>query len=360
MNDFCCRNGMLREYFIPGVSQDEFRSRLKAVIDDKQSPPQDVSSTTQQSSEQSEETTSSPAPAPEPVAPASSTAAAAQSSPKPNQSNSGASQGEPSGNRTRPAYVGGPKKFPAHLPQNKKEHKPPKPPSTQGEQGAAKGKAPIRITKNEKPAVEPSPSRPTPKGPPTQYRLQVRLFDGSSVRSTFDPSHTIHRDVRPWLDSQLEENRPYNLKFILTPLPNRTLTITEEDQELRELITGSTATFVMVPIKTYNEAYSDSGSLPVRAASSVYGLVTSAIGGAIGYTGSFLGYVQNRASSSQPEPHSSEPQAPSDTTRRPRPWGAHLRTLGDQGDGQDSQLYNGNQVRFGAFAQSITLPLLAC
>jgi UBX domain. len=59
-----------------------------------------------------------------------------------------------------------------------------------------------------------------PRGPPTEYRLQVRLFDGSSVRSSFTPTQSIRNDVRAWLDQKMEDdNRPYNLKHILTPLP---------------------------------------------------------------------------------------------------------------------------------------------
>lgn len=50
-----------------------------------------------------------------------------------------------------------------------------------------------------------------------EYRLQVRLFDGSSVRSSFSPLDTIHDGVRPWLDRQCADGTcPYTLKHILT------------------------------------------------------------------------------------------------------------------------------------------------
>ncbi|KAL4922193.1 hypothetical protein BDW62DRAFT_78901 [Aspergillus aurantiobrunneus] len=347
------RNGMLREYIVPYISKNEFRNRLTAAIDDSK-PEHQASAppTAQQSLEQSQETSSSPAPAPEPVVTApTSTTTAAQTPPALEQSSRDIPKSNSGEKGKKPLYTGGSRSYSAHAPRKQEEHKPHQPPSNVQEKSQKKDtkeKAPIRINKTEQSADEQPAARPTPTpGPPTQYRLQVRLFDGSSVRSTFSPSNTIHKDVRPWLDDQLEEKKPYNLKHILTPLPNKTLTITEEDETLRELITGSTATFVMVPIKTYTEAYSESGSLPVWAASSAYGLVTSAFGNTVGYVGSVLGYVRNMVAPSQSEnPQPSESQLLSDPTRRPRPWGPNIRTLRDQGNEQDSQFYNGNQLNF--------------
>jgi hypothetical protein len=215
---------------------------------------------------------------------------------------------------------------------------------------ATKASTPVESTT--KPAEEHKSRTPTP---PTQYRLQVRLFDGSSVRSSFSPSQTIRGDVRPWIDHQMtEEKRPYNLKHILTPLPNRTLTIAEEEQTLAELGLGSTANLVMVPINTYTEAYSAAGSsLPARAVSSAvstaYGLVSSAVGTATGLVGSFLGYGQPATTSSEANSASrSSSSLSGDGATRPRPSAARgpiIRTLRDQrNEHNDSQFYNGNQV----------------
>ncbi|KAL4991558.1 hypothetical protein BDW68DRAFT_143774 [Aspergillus falconensis] len=348
------KNGMLREYIVPDISKDEIRSRLKAAIDD--SKPQNqafASSAPQQSPQQAQEISSSATLAPEPVTTASTPAVDTTQNPPTREQSSQAISKSSSGEKTKDiSYPSGSRMYCVTVPREKEEeHDAPQPSSKAPEATQTKdtkGKVPIWVTKNESVATASSAPRPksTP-GPPSQYRLQVRLFDGSSVRSTFSPLHTIRKDVRPWLNNQLEEKRPYNLKLILTPLPNKTLTIAEEDQALRELISGSTATFVMVPIKTYIEAYSESGSLPVRAVSSAYGLITSMVGGAVGYIGSFIGSSQSRASLSQPaSSQSSEPQASVDATRRPRQWGANIQTLGDQRNGQESQFYNGNQLNF--------------
>ena len=191
-----------------------------------------------------------------------------------------------------------------------------------------------------KPAAQSSHARERP----SSYRLQVRLFDGSSVRSSFSPFQSIRGDVRPWLDAQLtaDNSRPYNLKYILTPLPSRTLSITEEEQTLQDLGIGPSANLVMVPIQSYSEAYGSSGpSLPVRGAYAIYGLVSSAVGGLAGSVGSFLGYGQTEGSSTSSGSHSSDGQR-----RVAVSQSARIRTLGDQNEAErdDQQFYNGNQV----------------
>ncbi|KAL4821079.1 hypothetical protein BDW67DRAFT_77231 [Aspergillus spinulosporus] len=347
------RNGMLRDYIVPDISKEGFRSRVMAAIADSKPQTQTVASLTpQQSTQRAQEISSSAARVAEPVSTAPRPAFdATQTSMTRGQSSQNVSTSSSGDKANDTSLSSRSKMYSATVPRKQEEHGMPQSSNKAQEtiqQKDTKGKAPIPLSKNEKSAAAAlAPHLTTTPVPPSQYRLQVRLFDGSSVRSTFSPLHTIRSDVRPWLDNQLEERRPYNLKLIMTPLPNKTLTIAEEDLALRELISGSTATFVMVPIKTYTEAYSDSGSLPVRAVSSAYGLVTSAVGGAVGYIGSFIGYSPNTASSSQSaSPQSRESQTSADATRRPRQWGANIRTLGDQLDGQDSQFYNGNQLNF--------------
>ncbi|KAL4799394.1 hypothetical protein BDV19DRAFT_355001 [Aspergillus venezuelensis] len=354
------KNGIVREYIVSCVSKDEFRNRITAATEDKK-PEERIAAAAaaapaaEQSAAQSQATSITPAPAPEPVAAASpSTPAAAQTFSTQNQPKSDASQNT-SGEREKQLEIESRgRRYVARTPKKPKEENKPAGASSNAQatsQKDTKGKTPIRVTKKEETAAEPLPSRPTPpSGPPAQYRLQFRLFDGSSIRSTFNPSHTIRKNIRPWLDDQMEEKGPYNLKLILSPQPNKTLTIAEEEQTLRELITGSTATFVMIPIRTFTQAFSDSDSLPVRAVSWVFGIATSVVGWVFGYAVSLLGYAQNTVppsqSQSQPEQHQlRESQSAGDTLRR-RPFGPNIRTLRDQTGGQDSQFYNGNQLNF--------------
>jgi hypothetical protein len=145
-----------------------------------------------------------------------------------------------------------------------------------------------------------------------------------------------------------DDNRPYNLKHILTPLPSRTISVSEESKTLEDLGIGPTANLVMVPVSTYTDAYAAAGSsLPVRGISAVYNVVSSAAGVATGLVGSIFGYgatapESNEAESSVP-PSGSPPST--GTSQRPRP-GPTIRTLRDQEDERgNNQLYNGNQVR---------------
>ena len=147
----------------------------------------------------------------------------------------------------------------------------------------------------------------------------------------------------------MDEQRPYNLKHILTPLPNRTLTIADEEQTLEELNLGATANLVMVPIKSYTEAYTAPPSLPARAVNTAYDLASSAVGTATGLVGSFFGYG---ATSSQNTPAAGSSASGGDarggsaSARPAASRGPIIRTLhGQRREQGDSQLYNGNQVR---------------
>lgn len=188
--------------------------------------------------------------------------------------------------------------------------------------------------------------RPT-RNPVSDYRLQIRLFDGSSVRTSFPPSATISKDVRPWLDSQRSDgSQPYNLKHILTPLPNRTISVAEEERALEELELGPTASLVMVPVPSYIEAYAPSGmanSLPGRVISSGYGLVSGVVGGVTGMVGGILGYG---SSSTQPAA-TSESTVDQSASRAKNGQTIHIRTLHDQRDDHDkNEFYNGNTLNF--------------
>ncbi|KAL3472642.1 hypothetical protein BJX99DRAFT_235074 [Aspergillus californicus] len=356
------RNGMLQEYIMPNVSKDEFQTRLTAVLDETKPQTQAAAPPADQSTPSpSQGATSPPAQAPEPVMVVPRPTPATAQSPSSQQPQQDVEPSAPIDKGNKPVCgtpSGSSRGAPPQSPQEpQEEHNRPQTINKILEKNIKKDtkeKIPTSgIPKNERPS-EQQPNRSTrPPGPPAEYRLQVRLFDGSSIRSAFSPSQTIRKDVRPWLDSEMEEKRPFNLKLILTPHPNRTLTIAEEDQTIQELITGSTATFVMVPIKTYIEAYSDTGSLPVRVVSTAYGLVTSVVSTATGYVGSMLGYFRTRAAPSHTEyaqPQSGETRSSSnEPSRQPRSWGPNIRTLRDHEGDDRSQFYNGNQVRFRYF-----------
>ena len=174
--------------------------------------------------------------------------------------------------------------------------------------------------------------------------IQVRMFDGSNIRHKFSSDATLRTDVRTWIDKErLDGDIPYTFKQILTPLPNRTLSISDEEESLQSLGLTPSATLIMVPVQGYTAAYDHQG-LVSRGASTGYSVIA---GGASMITGALrtvLGLGQATAQTNEPQ------ENPAGSDRVPETRGAgsniNIRTLRDQREGRDGhQLYNGNQVR---------------
>lgn len=187
-----------------------------------------------------------------------------------------------------------------------------------------------------------------------EVRVQVRTFDGSTLRSTFQPSSTLSTDIRPWIDNESGINAPYNLKIILTPLPNRNIEAAEEEQELSELGIIGSCTLVMVPVKGYVESYTGSspGGLLGSAVSSGFGLVTGTAGAVLGGVKAILGYGTPQTQSPSPGA-TAGPAASGDNgeQNQQEPSKVRVRTLADQraesaAKRRDHQFYNGNQLNF--------------
>lgn len=341
---------MMREYIIPEITKEDFRARLRAVLEDggksSQAPQQTQTDAGGSSAAVPAEPTSDPAPAAQLTPPASQVAQSqSQTAPATNEMETHRDENK----RAEKSSAQNPGPFKRAMPTKASSQKPQQQQESRINQTKQPDKkprkaAPAPSSKTNDTEVRPKP----PRTPPKQYRLQIRLFDGSSVRSSFDPSQSIRKDVRPWLDDQMDEKHPFNLKHILTPLPNHTLTIADEEQTLQEYLgLGATANLVMVPIQSYTEAYTGSGSLPVRAVSGVYDLASSTVSAAAGYVGSWLGYGQTTASegSSAAQSSSTSGNARTPESRPAGSRGPNIRTLTDQRREQgNNQFYNGNQV----------------
>lgn len=195
-----------------------------------------------------------------------------------------------------------------------------------------------------------------------EVHLNIRLFDGRTIRSTFPRTAKLEDDVRPWIDREVaaiagnpnQKHPPYFFKQIMAPLPSRELSAGEENEALGDIDLAPSATLVLIPVKGHAEAYSGGGGGVV---SGVVGGVTGLVGGifglaynAAGYVGStvgsVIGYGGGEASGDQAPAQSSarggtqrRPETPSDT-------GIRVRTLADQREREprNQELYNGNQV----------------
>ena len=189
--------------------------------------------------------------------------------------------------------------------------------------------------------------------PSRQCAVQVRLFDGGTIRSRFSFDATLRSNVRPWIDTHRSDGQiPYTFKQILAPQPNRAISISEEEESLQSLGLVPSATLVMLPVQGYTAAYASEAGLLSRGVSAAYNVVSGGVGLVTGTLGTFLGVgvggspspsASNPDANKQSAPHATSSSRPTDagTTNA----GIRVRTLRDQRDDRDErQFYNGNQV----------------
>lgn len=173
--------------------------------------------------------------------------------------------------------------------------------------------------------------------------IQVRLFDGSNIRSRFSPDQNIRTNIRTWIDKKRgDSDTPYTFKQILAPQPNRAISISEEEESLQELGLTPSATLVMVPVHGYTAAYSTDAGYISNGISLCYNTVFTGVVGIAGAFGTFLGVASEVA----PSQNGRATQSPTQESPRGSSSGIKFRTLRDQQKSEDSQqFYNGNQVR---------------
>ena len=173
--------------------------------------------------------------------------------------------------------------------------------------------------------------------------LQVRLFDGSTVRSRFLFDQTLRGSVRPWIDQHKLDDIPYTFKQVSTPMPNRNLSISDEEATLQSLGLTPSATLVTIPVQGYTTAYSGGQSIVSKGASAGYRIASAGAGIVTGALGAFLGL--GSAPDIPPDTHDKAVQRHPEAEVTRTGSGINVRTLRDQRNIQDDhQLYNGNQV----------------
>ncbi|KAI0185540.1 hypothetical protein EV127DRAFT_441433 [Xylaria flabelliformis] len=153
--------------------------------------------------------------------------------------------------------------------------------------------------------------------------LQVRLMDGSTIRSRFASDKTLGTDVRQWIDTERTDgDAPYSFRVVLTPQPNKVIEPQEEIKSLLSLGLAPSATLVLIPTR-YSVAYAGRGrgglfSPVIGIFSSLLGAIMSSIGGFFAF---FFGGGNN----------SGHEDIPMENLRARR---------------RDNQLYNGNSLNF--------------
>ena len=220
-------------------------------------------------------------------------------------------------------------------------------------------------TKELRSAKEPSAKHSQSKG----CHIQIRLFDGSTIRTQFFPTATLHQDVRPWISSalgsqSLSSGQPktakiphYTFKQILAPLPSRALTDADENESLATLGLPPSATLVLVStsntVNTANATLGGTLDTPYRLFAMLYALLAGWIQLIVGMLGNFAG--GGRVDQAQPITQVRKEQKViareqgETTATASSPRGEiRIRTLRDRKADKEpegpKQFYNGNQV----------------
>jgi hypothetical protein len=194
--------------------------------------------------------------------------------------------------------------------------------------------------------------------------IQVRLFDSTTIRNRFSSADTL-KDVRQWVDDTRKDGKqPYVFKLLLTPLPSRTIDVTQEGKPLQELELCPSATLILLRVPKYSAAYASSaGSVTTTQGNVFQRFIAYILAIVTGFFSTISAFFSTLFSISgppaAPEPASSQTsqsQAGADTTRR---RGGHIAGVGRPDEGRkDQQFYNGNSVSHKPFLRRLARDIL--
>lgn len=178
--------------------------------------------------------------------------------------------------------------------------------------------------------------------------LQVRLFDGSTLRARFKSDATPGGEVRRWVDEERTDgDAPYTFRVLLTPSPGRAIEPTEEIRSLLSLGLAPSATLVLVRAR-YAAAYAGADNRNIVSKSyayilGIFGAVYAFLfGGVVGMLfGRGRGGGGGRAQRQRQQQHGEEVPLQDLGARRA---GSRIRGFENPEDRRDAQLYNGNSV----------------
>lgn len=166
-------------------------------------------------------------------------------------------------------------------------------------------------------------------------RLNIRLFDGSSIRNTFKATDTLEQ-VRAWINANQEGNEDaYNIAEFI---PSRTFT--DESKMLRDLELCPSATLVLKRTATSSSAYGGSGNGAVPTLMG-YGLSALGLAGKLASSAYNTVSYYNPLSAANAIPPSSSTGSSNSSTNTP---GAHSsQSAADKKKDRETS-YNGNST----------------
>ncbi|KAK1758533.1 UBX domain-containing protein 4 [Echria macrotheca] len=195
----------------------------------------------------------------------------------------------------------------------------------------------------EKKAAYPKPSRAT-----EHCSLQVRLLDGGHIRNKFS-SHETLANVREWVDKTIageagghRGKTAYLFKILLTPLPSKTVDVTEEGKSLQELGLTPSATLIHIPVVKSAGAYAAAATGGGNVFSRAIIFLLALVRGFLDVVVSFFSTLFSTAGPPQPAATSQESSGAASGRDGTQTQG--LRRTGERRN--DQQFYNGNSTNF--------------
>ena len=174
---------------------------------------------------------------------------------------------------------------------------------------------------------------------PNRINAHCRYDYSTDLQFALDSLPWAHLEgmLDPGLTSRQSGDVPYTFKHVLSPLPNRSISISDEEQTLHSQGLTPSATLILVPVQGYASAYQDGASNGIvsRVGSAGYSLVSSGVGMVTGMLGNFLA-----GGAVPPAPERRLGSAPTSAATP----AANIRTLRDRDRPDDQQFYNGNAV----------------
>lgn len=211
------------------------------------------------------------------------------------------------------------------------------------------------------PAVAPPMSQLAPSASKMSEHcaLQVRLFDGSTIRRRFSSAETLG-DVRRWVDEARGDGRAaYTFKVLLTPLPSKRIDVAEEGKSLQALDLAPSSTLILVPVpKQHAAAYgSAAAAAPGQQGNAFQRLIAYVLAIVTGFFSAVVTFFSTLFSTNgpqaAPEPAAAAAAAISRTSQSEARAGAGPTRRGgrriaglEHSDERrnDQQFYNGNSV----------------
>ncbi|KAI0192830.1 hypothetical protein F4808DRAFT_363072 [Astrocystis sublimbata] len=159
--------------------------------------------------------------------------------------------------------------------------------------------------------------------------LQVRLLDGSTLRSRFASDATLGKEVRGWIDAARTDGgrAPYSFRVVLTPQPNKVVEPQEEIKSLLSLGLAPSATLVLIPTR-YGAVAGRGGVL-----SPIIGIFSSLIAAIMAAVGGFFGLFFGGGGGSGGGDGRDDDEV-------------QMEAMQNRRRDRDAQFYNGNSLSF--------------